>query len=551
MAYKDYWTSRADARMEDIQSGSDETLQDIFKAYDSAIAQLNKDIDRLFYRYVSRNGLTEEEAAALLREKIGGAELHNIRSRMETILDEGIKAELQKKLEATAYRARITRLEAIKEDIYIQTSRMADAELRMSTARYFDIVRDEYLHNVFDYQQYLGYAYSFSKIPVNTIKEILRDDWSGRHYSKRIWDNSVVNGGRIEDTVKQLLLRGTLTGMNSKRMASELNKATNAGKYACERLILTETTYFVTMADLEAAKRRGTKKVQFVATLDNRTSEQCREHDGKIIDIEKAVPGKTVPPLHPFCRSVVIDVIEGLVHKVRTARDPKTGKNYKVSADMTYSDWKKNLVDNGKIIEPEIANQTMQDAAKEFRELLEKNDDGSDLFRMMKLNVENVSYKEDRTQRAAFAYDPNMDAFVYNSTVKNFQNYNLNHVFSHELAHRLDYTWIESWENENFLKAIESTRTKLYNNLQETASWLEDGGRYEYDELFSDIISALSKGEINMYAGHEDEYWNSSPLLQPMEIFADLTAIRITGTSSWEERNGFLKELFDAMEEMI
>lgn len=549
MAYEDYWTSRADARMEDIQSGSDETLQDIFKAYDSAIAQLNKDIDRLFYRYVSRNGLTEEEAAALLREKIGGAELHNIRSRMETILDEGIKAELQKKLEATAYRARITRLEAIKEDIYIQTSRMADAELRMSTARYFDIVRDEYLHNVFNYQQYLGYAYSFSKIPVNTIKEILRDDWSGRHYSKRIWDNSVVNGGRIEDTVKQLLLRGTLTGMNSRRMAAELNKVTNAGKYACERLIRTETTYFVAMADLEAAKRRGTKQVQFVATLDNRTSERCREHDGKIIDIGKAVPGKTVPPLHPFCRSVIIDVIEGLVHKVRTARDPKTGKNYKVPADMTYSDWKKDLVDTGKIIEPEITNQTMQDAAKEFRELLEKNDDGSDLFRMMKLNVENVTYREDRGLKGAFVYDPVTDEFQYNPLDEGFKDYDKNFVFAHELAHRMDATWTHSWENEKFLKAIESTRVNLYNNQETVLSWFD--GKYRNNVALSDIISALSGGIMDVPYRHSAEYWDSSTMAVPMEIFAELASIKIIMPKLDAEVNEFLKELFDAMGGMV
>ncbi|MBP3487290.1 MAG: minor capsid protein [Roseburia sp.] len=548
MAYEDYWTSRADARMEDIQSGSDETLQNIFKAYDSAIDQLNRDIDRLFWRFAGRSGLTEEEAAALLQEKVSGTALKNMRSRMETILDEGIKAELQKKLEATAYRARITRLEAIKEDIYIQTSRMADAELRMSTARYFDIVREEYLHNVFDCQQYLGYAYSFSKIPANTIKEILRDDWSGRHYSKRIWDNSVVNGGRIEDTVKQLLLRGTLTGMNSRRMATALHKVTNAGKYACERLIRTETTYFVAMADLEAAKRRGTKQVQFVATLDNRTSEQCREHDGKIIDIEKAVPGKTIPPLHPFCRSVIIDVIEGLVHKVRTARDPKTGKNYKVPADMTYSDWKE-LVDARKIMEPEIVNQMMQDAAKEFRELLEKNDDGSNLFRMMKLNAENVTYKEDFGMRNAYAYDPNTDEFKYNSRNAAFSDYDMNFVYAHELAHRLDVTWTHSWENDNFLRAIDNTRKSLYNNQKKVLSWLD--GKYQNNAALSDIISALSRGTLEVPYMHNEEYWNSSPLTVPLEIFAELVSMKIVTPSLTAELDGFLDELFKALEEMV
>lgn len=551
MAYEDYWKERADARMEEIQSGSDQVIQDIFKAYDSAIDQLNRDINRLFFRFAGKNGLTAEEAAALLREKISGAELRNIRSRMESLIDESIKEQLYRKLEASIYRARITRLEALKEDIYIQTSRMADAELKMTTARYFDIVRDEYLHNVFHCQQHLGYAYSFSQIPANTIRQILKEDWSGKHYSRRVWENSLVNGGRIEDTVKQMLLKGTLTGTNSRKMAAELNKVTNAGKYACERLIRTETTYFVSMADLEAAKRRGTKQVQFVATLDSRTSEQCREHDGNIIDIDKAVPGKTIPPLHPFCRSVIIDVIEGLVHKVRTARDPKTGKNYKVSGSMKYSEWKKELVDTGKIIEPDVGNQMMRDAAKDFRELLEKNDDGSGFFRMMKINMDNVSYKEDRNMKAAYAYDPNTDEFIYNPGYLNFENYDMRNVFAHELAHRLDCTWTHSWENNAFLNAVEHTRMKLYNNLQEIRSWLQEGGKYQYDELLSDIISALSRGAVDVQAGHSAAYWDSNPVRQPMEIFADLTAIKIVNTPSFAEKSGFLKELFEVMEEMM
>ncbi|MDD3415492.1 MAG: minor capsid protein [Lachnospiraceae bacterium] len=345
MAYADYWIKRADARMAEIQAGSDQTIQDISEAYDSAMKQLNKDIDRLFFRFAGKNGLTPEQAKELLSETLTSQEVDSIRSQIDMIQDPDIKRQLYTKLDATISRSRISRLEALKEDIYIQTSKMADVELQRSTARYFNIIQDDYLHNVFDCQQYLNFAYSFSKIPVNTINEILKDNWSGKHYSKRLWENSMVNGAKIEDTVKKLLLKGTLTGTNSRKLAKELDKITNTGTYACERLIRTESTYFVAMADLEAAKRRGTKRIRFVATLDDRTSEECRDHDGNIINIEDAVPGKTIPPLHPFCRSVIIDVIEGLVHRVRTARNPVTGKNYKVPADMTYREWEKMVSD--------------------------------------------------------------------------------------------------------------------------------------------------------------------------------------------------------------
>ena len=122
-------------------------------------------------------------------------------------------------------------------------------------------------------------------------------------------------------------------------MAKQLSEWSNTGKLVSERLIRTEMTYVTNMADLASAKERGTEQLEFVATLDLRTSKVCRKHDGNIIDVDKAVPGTNIPPLHCFCRSTTIDAIEGLEHKVRFARDPETGKPIQVPASMKYPEW--------------------------------------------------------------------------------------------------------------------------------------------------------------------------------------------------------------------
>lgn len=549
MAYEDYWIKRADDRMEEIQEGSDDTILEIHKAYDAAMKELNRDIDRMFFRFTGKNGLTPEEARQLLEGRLSQKDVAAIRKRIAWIEDEEIKKQLLIKLDATIYRARITRLEALKEDIFIQVSRMADVELRKSTARYFEIIRDEYLHNVFDCQKYLGFAYSFSRIPEGVIQEILKDDWSGKHYSRRVWENAMVNGGRIEDTVKELLLKGTLTGTNSRKLARKLQKLAGAGKYACERLIRTEGTYFTAMADLEAAKARGTKKLRFVATLDQRTSPQCREADGKIIATEDARPGKNIPPLHPFCRSVIIDEIEGLVHKVKTARNPETGKNYKVPADMTYQEWNKKLVGTGKLLLPEINHEGMAKSLEDFDKILEQNDDGSNLFRMLRMSKDNADYVEDASLGGAYAYIPEADEFRYNPEHEYFGQYDMNFVYAHELGHRLDCTWTHSWENKAFLSAIESTRKDLYDNKATVIQWLD--GKYSDDAGFSDIISALSNGSIMGCTGHLEDYWKKDAKNIPMEIFADMVYIKTMKSQAVPEMDGFLKELFKAMEEIV
>lgn len=77
--------------------------------------------------------------------------------------------------------------------------------------------------------------------------------------------------------------------------------------YKYNHLLRTETSYVVNRADLEVAKNLGIEKRKFVATLDSRTSSKCREQHNKIVYIKDTVIGVNTPPLHPFCRSIMVD----------------------------------------------------------------------------------------------------------------------------------------------------------------------------------------------------------------------------------------------------
>lgn len=360
-AYEKYWINRADKRMADRQEYLDKSIAEINNAYESAMKQLGKEIDKLYLRFVSKAGITDAEARALLKENISAKEAEQIRNMIDTISDAEIKKQLLNRLEASYYKQRISREEALKESVRIWMSRIADKELEISTKTYTEIIKEEYLHNIFDCQQYFGIAFSFGELPERIIEQILQDNWSGSHYSKRIWGNTQTMAKQIEE----LLLKGAMVGTGSRKLAKELNDIADTGMYACERLIRTETTYFTAMSDLEAAKQRGTKEVRFVATLDGRTSRQCREADGKILAVEDAVPGRNIPPLHPFCRSVIIDVIGGLVHKARRARNAVTGKNYNVPADMKYDEWKKLPLTEKKIDFGQVKGVIFQKTAEE------------------------------------------------------------------------------------------------------------------------------------------------------------------------------------------
>lgn len=66
-----------------------------------------------------------------------------------------------------------------------------------------------------------------------------------------------------------------------------------------------EVTYLVNQERVQIFKYYGITKVIFKALIDERTTEECREMNGKIIDIDKLVLGENLPPLHYNCRSII------------------------------------------------------------------------------------------------------------------------------------------------------------------------------------------------------------------------------------------------------
>ncbi|MDU7725167.1 minor capsid protein [Clostridium perfringens] len=338
-----YWEQRANSRMASYHKNSDETIFKINKAYDKAIADINSDIKKIFNKYAIEYKLSKTEARQLLNSYIHAKDLKSIRDKIKYIQDEDLKKYLMAQLNYSPYKARITRLEALKESIYINTKLLSQEEFKLSTSDYIDNMNEAYYRNIFDIQKGIGLGFTFSEMPIDFIEEVLRNKWSGENYSKRIWNNTDVLAERLEEVITS----GLMSGANSKKMAKELNDLSSYGKFASERLIRTETTYVTNMAEIESYKECDIEKCVFLATLDLRTSKICRSMDGKVLIVGKAKPGVNLPPLHPFCRSTTIAYLgKGTLETLqRRARDPVTGKNYIIN-NMNYNEWYEKFVVN-------------------------------------------------------------------------------------------------------------------------------------------------------------------------------------------------------------
>lgn len=341
MNNKKYWEERANLRMATYHKNSNETILKINKAYDKAISDINKDIKKIFNKFKLNNELTPSEAKDLLNSKISIKEIEDIRAKINYIQDEDVKKYLRAKLDSGAYKARITRLEALKESININIAQVADIQLRDINTLFIDNIEQAYYSTMYDIQKGIGIGFSFAEMPTR-IKEILKQDWSGKHYSERVWKNNEVLAQKLEN----VLLSGFMSGKSYRRMAKELEDLSDLGKFASERLIRTECTYIANQGELESYKECNIEKYVYVATLDLRTSEICRELDNKIFLVKEAMPGKNLPPMHPYCRSTTYAYMGKEWYKSirRKARDPVTGELYTLPKNMSYEEWYQKFV---------------------------------------------------------------------------------------------------------------------------------------------------------------------------------------------------------------
>ena len=92
-------------------------------------------------------------------------------------------------------------------------------------------------------------------------------------------------------------------------MITRLMKDMSSGYSQADRIARTELSYVQNQSTIDRYKQAGFTKYQYL-TADDCCSEICSEKDGEIFNIDEAVVGENIPPLHPNCRCSILAVIE-------------------------------------------------------------------------------------------------------------------------------------------------------------------------------------------------------------------------------------------------
>lgn len=337
----DYWQNRTLQLEDALHNKGVKYYHDLERQYQKAANDTTKEINKLYTRLATENNITLSGAKKLLT----GNELEEFRWSVQDYIKYGKKNVVDpawtKQLENASLRYRISRLEAMKIHMQNQVEMLMGKEADDFSNVMADIYTEGYYRNAHLIQTGMGVGHSMAKLDNNRISKVLSKPWTadGKNFSERIWGNhrpALVND--LHTTLTQSIIRGQAPDKAINAIAHKFKVA----KSKAGNLVMTESAYFGTVAQQDCYKELDVEMQEFVATLDNHTSEICQSMDGKVFKSGEIQIGVNAPPLHCRCRSVMVPYFEDNITE-RAARD-KDGKTVYIDGNMKYGDWFKKFV---------------------------------------------------------------------------------------------------------------------------------------------------------------------------------------------------------------
>jgi SPP1 gp7 family putative phage head morphogenesis protein len=331
-----YWSKRMEQLNESLLNKGVPFSKAMNKEYRKAQISIQTDINNFYQRFADNNGIVSLSAA---KQVMRAGELKEFKWTVEDYIARGKENALDqrwmKELENASIRVRVTRLESIQLQMKQHIEVLSAKRLAGTTELMGNVYKDGYYRSIFELEKGIGIGASFAKIDKRQLEAILSAPWAadGSNFSSRIWTDRV----RLNGELRNIFTQGLIRGDTSKQMIQQLQDRLGVSQKNAERIILTESAYFAGQSRLAGYRELGIEEYRFMATLDKRTSEECRNMDGKVFAVTDAVVDVNYPPLHAYCRSTTIPNYDDNI-KERVARN-EDGKTEAIPEDINYNDW--------------------------------------------------------------------------------------------------------------------------------------------------------------------------------------------------------------------
>lgn len=339
MNNKEYWAKRAEQIILESERSVLDFETDMIAAYNIALIEIQKELDAFFGRYAKQNKIPYAE----VRKRLTITELKSFQQELKEwyklAQELGMNEEYTNYLKLLFNRLYLSRLESLEASIRFQIEKLSAGKhtgmTELATINYMSSYYSTY------YTMAVGVSTGVNFATVDTlgVETAIKTRWDGANYSDRVWADKT----KLVAALKKLLPQSFSRGLSSTQIGIMLSKELNTSKNRGIALARTEINYIANQASLASYNMANLKKYEYLATLDMRTSDICRDLDGFVGPVSQAKVGVNFPPMHVRCRSTTIPYFEDDDTDDRIARD-EDGKNIKVPRKMSQEEWIKQYV---------------------------------------------------------------------------------------------------------------------------------------------------------------------------------------------------------------
>jgi len=335
MRSADYWRRRFEALEAMTTASSDQAIRDMERIFSNAQRDLQNQISGFYDRFATNNQIDLAEAKRLLNTR----ELAEFRWTVDEYIDfakrNTVSGAWTQQLTNASIRQRVSRLEALQLQNQHTLEKMFGNQVDQMDALMKKQLLNNYNHAMFEMQKGFNVGWDVAGIPERQIQAIMNRPWTvdKMTFSDRIWRDK----DRLVNELQAQLTQGLIANTSKRVLIRNIADKLGTSRSNAARLVRTESAAMASIADEQMYREFGVEMFEFLATLDKRTSEQCRDMDGRVIRMADFEIGVTAPPLHPYCRSTTVPWFEDDTGE-RAARG-EDGQTYYVPSDMTYKHW--------------------------------------------------------------------------------------------------------------------------------------------------------------------------------------------------------------------
>lgn len=281
-----YWEKREAESLKHYLTDEKEYSKRVKEIYEDMLDNVQAEIDSLYARYASKEGITIAEA----KKRVSKLDIDEYeRKAKRYVKDREFSKVANEEMRIYNLTMKVKRLEMLKAKIGLAlVSGHAELEEYMS-----EILKGRTEDELERQAGILGETVLSND---KKAEAIVNASFHNATFSDRIW----MNQNLLKSELSKLLQSGLIQGKNPRALARDLRKRFSVSISNAERLMRTELARVQTEAQKQSFERNGFEQYTFLANVG--CCPICQKLNGKHFKVKDMMPGKNAPPMHPNCR---------------------------------------------------------------------------------------------------------------------------------------------------------------------------------------------------------------------------------------------------------